>query len=248
MDTLFKVTHSSNFNTSIQALILVQQLIGVHQDTADRFYRTLYESLLDPRLLTTSKQTLYLNLLFKALRSDLNTKRVKAFIKRLFQVAPMHQAPFACASIYLVRELETVFPDLKHFIDQLEEGESDVEETFRDVPEDRDARIQASTSRQGNDSRVSKSTKLRSAYDGRKRDPQHSNAEKSCFWELVSNDELRETLRRAALYVCSEIVTSADSTSEILPSISLPICHKTRASRDAAPKTRSNLEHAFPLP
>ncbi|KAL8827237.1 MAG: hypothetical protein Q9191_003307 [Dirinaria sp. TL-2023a] len=185
MDTLFKVTHSSNLNTSIQALILVQQLVGLHQGTADRFYRTLYESLLDPRLLTTSKQTLYLNLLFKALRSDLNTKRVKAFIKRLFQVAPMHQAPFACASIYLVRELETIFPDLKPFLDQLEEAESDVEETFHDVPEDDDAWNQELTSRQETDGVVSKSARMQSLYDGRKRDPQHSNADKSCFWELT---------------------------------------------------------------
>lgn len=188
MDTLFKVTHSSNLNTSIQALILVQQLVGIHQGTADRFYRTLYESLLDPRLLTTSKQTLYLNLLLKALRSDLNTKRVKAFIKRLFQVAPMHQAPFACASVYLVRELETIFPDLKPFIDQLEDAESDVEETFHDVPEDGDAWTRELMSRQENDGMVSKSTRLESSYDGRKRDPQHSNAEKSCFWELVSGN------------------------------------------------------------
>jgi ribosome biogenesis protein MAK21 len=25
------------------------------------------------------------------------------------------------------------------------------------------------------------------AYDGRKRDPEHSNADKSCLWELVSS-------------------------------------------------------------
>lgn len=183
MDTLFKVTHSSNFNTSIQALILVQQLVGVRQATADRFYRTLYESLLDPRLLSTSKQTLYLNLLYRALRSDLSTKRVKAFVKRLLQIAPMHQAPFACAILYLVRELETVFPDLKSFIDQLEKGESDDEEIFRDVPEDRDTETNGLEASRQHDERPNKVT---TAYDGRKRDPQHSNAENSCLWELVS--------------------------------------------------------------
>lgn len=180
MDTLFKVTHSSNFNTSIQALMLIQQLVAAHHGSADRFYRTLYESLLDPRLLTTSKQALYLNLLFKALRSDHNVRRVKAFLKRLLQVVSMHQASFACAAIYLVREMVTVFPSLQSFIEQVEEGESDQEESFRDVQDEHihPSRLpRANGPAHGNKSR---------AYDGRKRDPQHSNAEHSCFWELVS--------------------------------------------------------------
>jgi hypothetical protein len=33
--------------------------------------RTLYESLLDPRVATSSKQSLYLNLLYKSLKNDL---------------------------------------------------------------------------------------------------------------------------------------------------------------------------------
>src|SRR4051794_12773528 len=70
LDTLFRITHSSNFNTSIQALILIQQIAASKHLAVDRFYRTLYESLLDPRLIASSKQTLYLNLLYKALKDD----------------------------------------------------------------------------------------------------------------------------------------------------------------------------------
>lgn len=183
LDTLFKVTHSSNFNTSIQALMLIQQLVTGHLGSADRFYKTLYESLLDPRLLTTSKQALYLNLLFKALRSDLNVKRVKAFMKRLLQIIPMHQPPFACAAIYLVRELEGVFPSLRSFIDRVEEVESDEEEVFQDVQDENEI---SSKSRKVNGTRIANRSNLQLAYDGRKRDPQHSNAEHSCFWEVVS--------------------------------------------------------------
>ena len=58
LDTLFRITHSSNFNTSVQALILIQQLASSKHLAVDRFYRTLYESLLDPRLITSSKQAL----------------------------------------------------------------------------------------------------------------------------------------------------------------------------------------------
>ena len=183
MDTLFKVTHSSNFNTSIQALMLIQQLIAGHVGSSDRFYRTLYESLLDPRLLTTSKQALYLNLLFKTLRSDLSIQRVKAFAKRLLQVVSMHQPSFACAAIYLIRELEAIFPSLRAFIDQPEEGESDEEEIFEDA---RDPNEIPSKSRKVNSINEDSKHNLRKSYDGRKRDPQHSNAEYSCFWESVS--------------------------------------------------------------
>ena len=180
MDTLFRVTHSSNFNTSIQALMLIQQLCGSHQSASDRFYRTLYESLLDPRVLTSSKQALYLNLIFKALRSDLKIKRVEAFAKRLLQVTAMHHPPFACAVIYLLRELEGVFPNLEAFLDQPEEDESEAEEDFRDVPEgqqkDQPERAIA----------IQKMAKQKPhVYDGRKREPEYSNAERSCLWEVV---------------------------------------------------------------
>jgi len=186
MDTLFRVTHSSNFNTSIQALMLIQQLVTVHPGMADRFYRTLYESLLDPRLLTTSKQALYLNLLYKAMSADLSTKRVKAFTKRLLQVASLHQASFASAAIYLVRELENVFPSLRSFIDQIEVAESDDEEVFKDVLEAGENPILPLEVQKGSNGANNSTERPRMSYDGRKRDPQHSNAESSCVWEIVS--------------------------------------------------------------
>ena len=174
-DTLFRVTHSSNLNTSIQALMLIQQLQSSNQASSDRFYRTLYESLLDSRLLTSSKQVLYLNLLFRALRSDLNIKRIKAFIKRLLQVVAMHQPSFSCAVIYLLRELETVFPGLQTFVDQPEEDPNDDEEVFRDVGENGETPFSPSL-------QPKLGTKF-AIYDGRRRDPVHANASYSTLWE-----------------------------------------------------------------
>ena len=52
----------------------------------DRFYSALYKKILDPSLPTSSKQVMFLNLLYKALKSDPSIDRVKAFIKRLLQV------------------------------------------------------------------------------------------------------------------------------------------------------------------
>lgn len=179
LDTLFKVTHSSNFNTSIQALMLIQQLNGSHQGSIDRFYRTLYESLFDPRLLTSSKQALYLNLLFRALRSDLNVKRVKAFAKRLLQVVAMHQPSFTCGTLFLLKELEGVFADLEAFVDQAEEDSGD-DEDFQDVQEQLPNGINAD-----NGPPPQKTNKLTAEYDGRKRDPGYSNAERSSLWEVT---------------------------------------------------------------
>lgn len=178
MDTLFRITHSSNFNTSIQALMLIEQLATSKHLSVDRFYRTLYESLLDPRLVTSSKHALYLNLLYRALKADLNIKRVKAFVKRMLQVVTLHQPPFICGILFLVKELEAVFPELKSlFSDPEEDGTED--EVFKDVPEDGEATIaEVPVMKQSNHTAV---------YDGRKRDPEHSNADKSCLWDIVSN-------------------------------------------------------------
>ena len=176
LDTLFRVTHSSNFNTGIQALMLIQQLQGSSQTSADRFYRTLYESILDPRLLTSSKQALYLNLLFRSLRSDIDIKRVRAFTKRLLQIISMHQPSFACAVIYLIRELEAVFPSLSAFLDQPEENFENDEEVFKDVKEDV-AELPPSTP-------ATKLINIGQQYDGRKRDPIHACASTTTCWEL----------------------------------------------------------------
>ncbi|EAW07760.1 RNA-binding ribosome biosynthesis protein MAK21 [Aspergillus clavatus NRRL 1] len=178
LDTLFRITHSSNFNTSIQALMLIQQLTASHQVAGDRFYRTLYESLLDPRVATSSKQSLYLNLLFKALKNDLNLRRVKAFVKRIVQILGLHQPAFICGIFYLIRELEKTFTGIQAMFDQAEDNDSDDEEVFRDVPDEDDEAAQPAVSEE-------KPAKPSSRYDPRKRDPEHSNADKTCLWELL---------------------------------------------------------------
>ncbi|KAK4101774.1 CBF-domain-containing protein [Parathielavia hyrcaniae] len=176
LDTLFRITHSSNFNTSVQALMLIQQLAASKQLAVDRFYRTLYESLLDPRLVTSSKHALYLNLLFRAMKNDVDVRRVKAFVKRLIQILGLHQPSFTCGILFMIAQLQGTFPDLHTLLDEAEDNDDNGEEVYRDVREDGlghpDARSETSTPRAD-------------AYDGRKRNPEHSNAHRSCLWELV---------------------------------------------------------------
>ena len=123
IDTLFLITHTSTFNISLQALVLILQ-ITTSLSTAkpsessstfatrltDRFYRALYASLTDQRLATSNKQAMYLNLLFKALKADHNLERVKAFVRRFLQVLVVGiggsgGAEFVAGGFYLLGEV-----------------------------------------------------------------------------------------------------------------------------------------------
>ncbi|TYJ57954.1 hypothetical protein B9479_001310 [Cryptococcus floricola] len=174
MDTLFKITHAGTFNTSIQALQLIFKVSTTEsesqQTVSDRFYRTLYDSLFDPRLVTSSKQAMYLNLLFKAMKADQSVSRVMSFVKRLLQMLSLHQPPFICGALYLLGELFSVTPVLKRM---LIEPEDDGEEHFVDADGDKPAVPTAQSSSVGKQ------------YDGRKREPKYANAETSCLWELA---------------------------------------------------------------
>ncbi|ROW17988.1 hypothetical protein VPNG_00403 [Cytospora leucostoma] len=174
LDTLFRITHSANFNTSIQALKLVQQLSLTKHIAVDRFYRTLYESLPDPRLIHSSKQADYLNLLYRSLKSDVDVRRVKAFVKRMLQVCYLHQPSFVSGILFLVAQLEAVFPDLRTLLTEPEE-DADEEEVYRDAP------LEGS----GEAAPAPDAAPKKIAYNGRKRDPQFSHAEQSCLWEVV---------------------------------------------------------------
>lgn len=173
VDTLFQITHSANFNTSIQAMMLIQQLISATSGSQDRFYRVLYESLLDPRLLTSSKQQLYLNLLHRALKADLSQKRIKAFAKRILQILSLHEPSFICGAFFLLKDLEKTFPSLSTMLDQAEEHEEDTEENFRDVDPSRVTATQAPVSATSTN------------YDATKRDPAYANADNSCLWDVL---------------------------------------------------------------
>lgn len=171
--------------------MLIQQLVSTHQVSSNRFYRSLYETLLDPRIITSSKQAMYLNLLFKSLKSDTNVKRIQAFVKRLLQILSLQNPSFTCGVLFLIRELEKAFPSITTMLDRPESDEfdDDEEEVFRDVPDEDDVPEGEKSQPQEQQKQPAEdpTKKSQTAYDGRKRDPQHSNADRSCLWELVSN-------------------------------------------------------------
>ncbi|CAH7687354.1 ribosome biogenesis protein [Phakopsora pachyrhizi] len=161
LNTLFRIIHTGSFNVSVQALILVQHLTITKPSIAERFYRVLYETLLDHRLMVnTSKHALYLNLLFKSLKADNNEQRVFAFVKRIIQILHYQQPSFICVTLVLLGELF----GLPKFFETSEKLLSEKNEDCLVDKNDSEGRIE---------------------YDGRKRDPSFSNALKSFLWELV---------------------------------------------------------------
>jgi ribosome biogenesis protein MAK21 len=176
LNMIFEVTHSSNFNTSIQAMTLIQQISASKHYSADRFYRTLYESLLDPRLMSTSKHIMFLNLLYRSLKADTSIKRVKAFVKRLLQIIHMHDPPFICGVLYLINELIVTFPTIKSMLSTPEDhAEDSGDEHYEDVDDEKEAATNKEETKEFS----------HATYDSRKRDPEHAQADLSCLWELL---------------------------------------------------------------
>ncbi|KAK7687630.1 hypothetical protein QCA50_008844 [Cerrena zonata] len=172
IDTLFLITHTSTFNISLQALMLILQVITTLSSAPsssktgetsygatlmDRFYRTLYASLIDQRLAKSNKQAMYLNLLFKSLKADHNLDRVKAFVRRFVQVlvsgvGGAGGTEFVSGGLYLLGELFSTVSGLRDILTSSNKGvkNADGEE-----------------------------------YDPRKRDPQYAHAATSPLYELL---------------------------------------------------------------
>ncbi|MEE6475246.1 hypothetical protein FKM82_010667 [Ascaphus truei] len=134
LDTLFKIVHLVNFNTGVQVLMLLFQVMDSQQTVSNRYYAALYRKLLDPGLAQGSKQSMFLNLLYKSLKADVVLRRVKAFVKRLLQVTCSQKPSFICGALYLVSEILKTKPGLRVLLE--ENGEIDEEEHFHDMPDD----------------------------------------------------------------------------------------------------------------
>ncbi|XP_040849010.1 CCAAT/enhancer-binding protein zeta [Ochotona curzoniae] len=136
VDTLFKVLHVVNFSTSVQALMLLFQVMNSQQTISDRYYTALYRKMLDPGLRLCSKQAMFLNLVYKSLKADIMLRRVKAFVKRLLQITCTQMPPFICGALYLVSEILKVKPGLRSQLD--DHLASDDEENFVDIGDEDD--------------------------------------------------------------------------------------------------------------
>ncbi|KAL3658697.1 hypothetical protein V7S43_016333 [Phytophthora oleae] len=134
IDSLFQVVHRAHHSTSVQALMLLFQVMNSTNSVSDRFYTALYGKLIDPKVRETSKHTLFLNLIFRAMKADVSPARAGAFTKRLLQLASTMPPAFACAVLFLLSELLKVKPQLRTLLDQPESnGNTADDEHFEDA-------------------------------------------------------------------------------------------------------------------
>jgi ribosome biogenesis protein MAK21 len=193
LDMLFLITHKSTFNITLQALLLIHQISTTASSTSpssvasvtDRFYRTLYASLYDSRLSTSSKQAMYLNLLFKCIRSDKNLERTKAFIRRFIQVLASGGgggAEFTAGGLHLLGEVSwRCITPLRlteaHFVvpSQLFSTVPGLREMLR-APTGRKSASRPAEDEGEGEERL---------YDPRKREPEFAHASSSPLWELL---------------------------------------------------------------
>ncbi|CAH1791855.1 unnamed protein product, partial [Owenia fusiformis] len=201
LNTLYKVVHIVNFNTSIQALMLLYQVMDSNEAISDRYYTALYRKLIDPGLKNSSKQPMFLNLLYKSLKKDISEKRLVAFIKRLLQVCAIQTPSFICGALLLLSEVLTSKKGIVS-VEQVGE-ESDEEEHFHDAPDDTkynsdsddDVKPDIKPDITGGVSQHTPSwvhrnnyaggvKKVIEHYDPYHRNPLYSLADRECIWEL----------------------------------------------------------------
>ncbi|KAH7485385.1 hypothetical protein KRP22_006533 [Phytophthora ramorum] len=142
IDSLFQVVHRAHHSTSVQALMLLFQVMSSTNSVSDRFYTALYGKLIDPKVRETSKHTLFLNLIFRAMKADVSPARAGAFTKRLLQLASVMPPAFTCAVLFVLSELVKVKPQLRTLLDQPEAGSANGsaadDEHFEDAKTDED--------------------------------------------------------------------------------------------------------------
>ncbi|WCJ35106.1 CCAAT/enhancer-binding protein zeta [Euphorbia peplus] len=85
--------------------MLLDKISPKNQIVSDRFYRALYAKLLDPAAMSSSKVEMFISLVMRATKSDVNLKRLSAFSKRLFQVALQQPPQLACGYLFLLSEV-----------------------------------------------------------------------------------------------------------------------------------------------
>ncbi|XP_011072672.1 CCAAT/enhancer-binding protein zeta [Sesamum indicum] len=139
---LFQLVHSKNFNVGVQALMLLDKISSKNQIVSDRFYRALYSKLLLPAAMNSSKEEMFIALILRAMKNDINIKRVAAFSKRLLQVALQLPPQYASGCLFLLSEVLKARPPLWNVLLQNEAADADEDlEHFEDITEDDDNQV-----------------------------------------------------------------------------------------------------------
>ncbi len=194
IDQLFKMSHQCTLKIRIQALILLFQFLKTSSTLPDRFFRVLFEVLFVEELKINSSCQQFFDVLYSALKEDFSIPRVKAFIKRILQVAVHAEAPFAISSLLLVARLLQAHAgaiSLVKFSDHSKFNNEDSEEVFRDAPDEDDRLFNPDLkiAPKDNEFLLSKNVEEKQRntgeYDPYKREPLYSNADGTLLFEVL---------------------------------------------------------------
>lgn len=185
LNKLFYIVHNTPINVSIQSLMLLYQCIHYDSDnivlTTDnnlitRYYRTLYQLLLNQDLWFSSSRYAYvLNLLYKSIKTDHNQQRICAFIRRILQQSLQYQCNYIAAVLYMISQLITIHPFIGRLFD-MNESYDDDDIDHVSVKEEYDNNDNDTNNQQ-------QQQHLSTRYDPHKREPQYSNAHNSVSYE-----------------------------------------------------------------
>ena len=96
--------------------MLLLQVMTAQNALSDRFYRALYQRLQSDDIMTTSKHSMLLNIIYKSMKVDTKIGRVRAIIMRLLQMCFNMGNAFVCAVLYTISEVMKAKPELKNMI------------------------------------------------------------------------------------------------------------------------------------
>ncbi|CAD5223382.1 unnamed protein product [Bursaphelenchus okinawaensis] len=110
-DDLYKVVHTAKkLSTALSALRLLFQAMSFNAGLSDRFYSAFYQRMLTVR--SSKADVQFFDLIHKVLKADPVEDRVRAFIKRLLQLALINTPAFAAAVLLLYNSLLNDRPQL----------------------------------------------------------------------------------------------------------------------------------------
>eukprot|EP01132_Coremiostelium_polycephalum_P002932 gene2932-3655_t len=112
IDKIFKAMKQHPINVCIKALCLLFEISKHSPELTERFYRSLYQTLIRcGEDLSVYDQTPLLNLIFRVLKTDNNQSRRKAMIKRLFQFSFQQKSSFAASCHILLSKFLELKPE-----------------------------------------------------------------------------------------------------------------------------------------
>ena len=117
-DYLFKLAHTSVPRVKIQILQVQYHILKSDQYSSqnlNRYYRVVYEMCLNPGIINSNLNEIFLEVLFNCMKDDLTSDRVHSFIKRLLQMAIHSEANVVVSILALIQKVGKARTDLSAF-------------------------------------------------------------------------------------------------------------------------------------